>query len=150
MKLLSLSFLVLGAASAVAGVCEPKFSIFASDVKRISRQRNVSIAESARMLKAAGVSGFDCSYKEPILPELAKSALKPVNLYGGVDFVAPDGGVAADGGIRQERREPLPFRFSARAAAFASFSALEAFSCIGRSRRPSWSATSSNVGIWSR
>ena len=94
MKMLSLSFLVLGAASAVAGVCEPKLSIFASDVKRIAKQRNVSIAESARMLKAAGVSGFDCNYKEPLLPELAKSALKPVNFYGGVDFVAPDGGTA--------------------------------------------------------
>ena len=95
MKMLSLSVMVLGAASAAAGVCEPKFSIFASDVKRISRQRNVSIAESARMLKAAGVSGFDCSYKEPLLPELASSALKPVNFYGGVNFVAPDGGAAA-------------------------------------------------------
>ena len=94
MKMLSLSLAALFAASAAAGVCEPKFSIFASDVKRIARQRNVPVAESARMLKAAGVSGFDCNYKEPILPELAKSALKPVNFYGGVDFTAPDGGVA--------------------------------------------------------
>ncbi len=94
MKMLLLTFAALWTASAAAGASEPKFSIFASDVKRIARQRSVSIAESARMLKAAGVSGFDCSYKEPILPELAKSALKPVNLYGGVDFVAPDGGAA--------------------------------------------------------
>ena len=39
--------------------------------------------------------------------------------------------------------------FSARASAFASFSASAAFSCVGRSLRPSLSATSSNVGIWS-
>jgi len=95
MKILSLSFAVLWAASAAAGVCEPKFSIFASDVKRIAKQRNVSIAESARMLKAAGVSGFDCCYKEPILPELAESVLKPVNFFGWIDFVAPDGSSAA-------------------------------------------------------
>ena len=48
MKMLALSFLVLGAASAIAGVCEPKFSIFVSDVKRIAKQRNVSIADAVQ------------------------------------------------------------------------------------------------------
>ena len=48
MKMLALSFLVLGAASATAGVCEPKFSIFVSDVKRIAKQRNVSIADAVQ------------------------------------------------------------------------------------------------------
>jgi len=42
--------------------------------------------EAARLLKEAGVRGFDCSYGEALLPRLAKSALKPVNLYGGIDF----------------------------------------------------------------
>jgi len=64
----------------------PKISVFVSHVRRIAQQRDVSYEEAARLLKEAGVSGFDCSYGEALLPRLAKSALKPVNLYGGIDF----------------------------------------------------------------
>lgn len=78
----------------LAGAREPKISVFASAVRRIARQRGVSVAESANMLKAAGVAGFDCSFREPMLPELAQTPLKPVNLYGEIDFVAGDGGRA--------------------------------------------------------
>lgn len=73
---------------------EPKVSIFVADLERVAKQKGVSSEEAARLLKEAGVSGFDCNYEEPLLPRLSKSVLTPVNFYGGVDFCGPDGGVA--------------------------------------------------------
>ena len=78
---LSLSLAALCAASAVAGACEPKISVFASFIRSISEQRGVSKSAAADMLYDIGVRGFDAGPGEPDLDELAATRLKPVNFY---------------------------------------------------------------------
>ena len=86
------------AAVAAAGCCicnggEPvKISVFSGTVERIAKAKGVSLGESAALLAEAGVTGFDSSYKDPKLPELAKTGLKPINFFGWPKLLGPDGG----------------------------------------------------------
>ena len=86
---LIVAFLVVGGAEAA------KISTFVSDVTRIAKARGVPLEKSAELLFEAGVTGFDCSYREPLLPRMARTVMKPVNLYGSIDFVNGDRGEAA-------------------------------------------------------
>ena len=95
MKKFMLSVLL---AVVTAGCCmfkcgEPvKISVFSGTVERIAKAKGVSLDESAALLAEAGVTGFDASYKDPKLPEFAKTGLKPINFYGWPKFLGPDGG----------------------------------------------------------
>jgi len=94
-KFLSLALVSLLSVSALAEAPVPKFSVFVGSVKRIANERKISIAESVRLLMAAGVTGFDCDYREKSLSEVIQGGLKPVNFYGWFNFVAPDSAVEA-------------------------------------------------------
>ena len=76
------------------GKCgEPvKISVFSGTVERVAKAKGVSLGESAALLAEAGVTGFDCSYKDPKIPEFVKIGLKPINFYGWPKFLGPDGG----------------------------------------------------------
>lgn len=86
------------AAAVAAGCCicnggEPvKISVFSGTVERVAKAKGVSLGESAALLAEAGVTGFDSSYKNPKLPELAKTGLKPINFFGWPKLLGPDGG----------------------------------------------------------
>ena len=73
----------------------PKFSVFASGMDRIAKQRGVTIERAAELLAAEGVEGFDCSYADKKLDRYAQTVLKPVNLYGFIPFNGPDRGQRA-------------------------------------------------------
>ena len=73
----------------------PKFSVFASGMDRIAKQRGVTIERAAELLAAEGVEGFDCSYSDKKLERYAQTVLKPVNLYGFIPFNGPDRGQRA-------------------------------------------------------
>ena len=72
----------------------PKVSVFSGTIDSVAKSRGVTIGEAADMLREVGIGGFDCSYSSPKLAEYAASSLKPINLYGGIDFFAADGGRA--------------------------------------------------------
>lgn len=76
---------------------QTRISVFAHYVHNVARERKVSLAEAADLLYAEGVRGFDDNYASAGLPALAKTRLRPVNLYGWVKFLSPDGGVAEAG-----------------------------------------------------
>ena len=72
---------------------KPNISVFAHYVQSIAKQRGISLAAAADLLHALGVRGFDIGYTNPLLAELATTTcLKPINLYGGLKCLAPDGG----------------------------------------------------------
>lgn len=86
---------MLGCCSCGGGGAEgPKFSVFASCISRVAKEKGVSIERAAEMLAAEGVGGFDTSYADKNLDLYAKTALKPVNLYGFIRFNGPDAGAA--------------------------------------------------------
>lgn len=60
---------------------EPKISVFASFIRKISKQRGISKAEAANLLYDIGVRGFDAGPAEKDLEELAATRLKPINFY---------------------------------------------------------------------
>jgi sugar phosphate isomerase/epimerase len=72
---------------------EPRISVFASFITRVARQRGVSLREAASLLYDAGVRGFDIGPDEEILPELAKSKLRPINFYYFPNMFADDNGL---------------------------------------------------------
>ena len=74
---------------------QPKVSVFAHYIRGIARQRGLTPDEASEKLYSLGVRGFDAAYTDKDLPELAKTCLKPVNLYGIVRFLEADGGDAA-------------------------------------------------------
>lgn len=74
----------------------PRFSVFASAISRVAEQRGVSLDDAARLLADAGVAGFDTAYNDKRLAEYARTALKPINLYGFINYRAADGGRAAN------------------------------------------------------
>jgi len=88
--------LVLAIVTAGCFTCprsEPvKLSVFAGTVERVAKEKGVSLAESATLIREAGVTGFDASYKDTKLPEFVKTGLKPINFYGFMKFLSPDGG----------------------------------------------------------
>jgi sugar phosphate isomerase/epimerase len=59
----------------------PRISVFASFVRKVAKERNVSLARAAEMLYDLGVRGFDCGPFEKDVPELAATRLKPINFY---------------------------------------------------------------------
>lgn len=70
----------------------PKVSVFSGTIDLVAKQRAVSVAEAADMLRSAGVEGFDCNYSSVKLPDYAATSLKPINLYGFMKFYVEDGG----------------------------------------------------------
>jgi len=66
---------------AACGKPEPKISVFASFIRRISQERGISKAAAADLLYALGVRGYDCGPWEKDLDELAATKLKPINFY---------------------------------------------------------------------
>lgn len=93
----ALLFAVIGCRSCIDGDRKgaPKVSVFAHYIRAIAKQRGLSIDESCRMLYSLGVRGFDTAYDDEELPDLAKTCLEPINLYGGVRFLGNDGGIVA-------------------------------------------------------
>jgi sugar phosphate isomerase/epimerase len=73
---------------------EPRISVFASFVRGVAKQRNVSLEEAADMLYALGVRGFDIGPREKDLSMLAATKLKPINFYFFAKFLDADGGAA--------------------------------------------------------
>ena len=84
--------LVLLALVAPCARAELKISVFNSTIENVVKVHGVTYAGAAKMLREAGVSGFDCSYRDARIPDYIAAGLQPVNLYGGVDFLGPDGG----------------------------------------------------------
>ena len=74
---------------------ETKISVFAHYVTKVAKQRQLTTEEAASWLYDLGVRGFDTSWNDRKLPELAATKLKPVNLYGCPKFLSEDGGEAA-------------------------------------------------------
>ena len=72
---------------------EPRLSVFASFITRVARQRGVSLRAAAALLYDMGVRGFDIGPDEKILPELAKSKLRPINFYYFPNMFADDNGL---------------------------------------------------------
>lgn len=96
---------VLAFAAALSGCCcprtsccgdSPRFSVFSGAIARVAKQRGVSLEEAAQMLKDAGVGGFDSAYNDKNLAANAATAIKPINLYGFIDYRAADGGRKAN------------------------------------------------------
>ena len=80
--------------SAVEAPREPKVSVFANAIENHARENGLTVGEVERRFHALGVRGFDSTYNNPMLDELAKGPLKPINLFGWVHFAAEDGGKA--------------------------------------------------------
>ena len=70
----------------------PQVSVFASQVVEHARRTGLSVKAAAEAFRAAGIGGFDCHYGDADVPELVKGGLVPVNFYGDVKFLSPDGG----------------------------------------------------------
>ena len=73
---------------------EPKISVFAITVRRVARERGISLAKAIDLFYAAGVRGVDIDPDSDDLPEFAASKLKPVNLYLFSRMFAADNGEA--------------------------------------------------------
>lgn len=69
----------------------PKISVFAKFVRKISKERGISLAQAADMLYALGIRGYDCGPDEEDLDELAATKLKPVNFYYSPDWLGHAG-----------------------------------------------------------
>jgi sugar phosphate isomerase/epimerase len=82
--------------AACAGSCakEPRISVFASFVRKVAKERNVSLEKAAEMLYDLGVRGFDCGPYEEDVPRLAATKLKPINFYFFPRMRAEDKGAA--------------------------------------------------------
>jgi len=73
---------------------QPKVSVFSGTIENVAKKRGVSLSVAADMLRAAGVTGFDCAYNNQKLADYAATSLKPANLFGFVKFYEDDGGKA--------------------------------------------------------
>lgn len=97
-KTLAVSFLAVasGCCSCGCGSCGsgPKISVFTEYVHAVAKERGLSLEAAADKLYALGIRGFDTSFSDPQLPRLAKTSLKPINLYGSSKFLSADGGEA--------------------------------------------------------
>ena len=71
-----------------------RFSVFGSAVKRVAKDRGVDLRAAVKLLKDAGVEGFDTDYRDPAIPELIAAGMKPASLYGFMTFDTDDLGVA--------------------------------------------------------
>ncbi len=60
---------------------EPRISVFAKFIRQIANEKKITLAAAADMLYDLGVRGYDCGSDDADLDELAKTKLKPINLY---------------------------------------------------------------------
>lgn len=65
---------------------EPRIAVFADSVKAVAKEKNITIEQAVSRLKRLGVTGFDASFKSPLVPQLVKAGMTAVNLYGHVDL----------------------------------------------------------------
>lgn len=72
----------------------PRISVFASFVKRVSKERKLTLAQAADRLYALGIRGFDIGPEDEALPALAATKLKPINFYFLPKWLQADGDVA--------------------------------------------------------
>ena len=63
---IALAVLALAAPCARA---ELKISVFNSTIENVVKVHGVTYAGAAKMLREAGVSGFDCNYRDARIPE---------------------------------------------------------------------------------
>ena len=77
-----------------AGGERTRFSVFGSAVKRVAKDRSVDLKAAVKLLKDAGIEGFDTDYGDSAIPELIAAGLKPASLYGRVKFDTADLGEA--------------------------------------------------------
>ncbi len=75
----------------------PKVTTFGSYIESGSRQRGIALAEAAALMLKAGIAGFDeCYTAAPLIGALKAAGLRPVSLYGNVDFLDADKGVRTE------------------------------------------------------
>jgi len=73
---------------------KPRFSVFGHAVRRVMKDRKVDLKASVKLLKDAGIGGFDTFYTDPSIPEFIAAGMAPASLYGGMTFDSDDCGVA--------------------------------------------------------
>lgn len=83
---------VVATGLACLGAAPENISVFAGTITRVARDHKVSQEKAAELLKAEGVVGFDTNFDNPALPDLVKTALRPINLYGFMKFLSSDNG----------------------------------------------------------
>ena len=88
------SLVSLAAGAGGEAECRPAagFSVFGYEIPDYALFHGLTLAEAAKEFKAAGITGFESSYSYPNIAELVKEGLKPVSLYGDVEFLSGDGG----------------------------------------------------------
>ena len=92
-----------------AEVCGPKVSVFSSAIENHAKQNGLTVGEVERQFYDVGVRGFDTAYCNPLLDELAKGPLKPINLFGWIKFRSEDGGRAdSDAFVAQAVKYGVP------------------------------------------
>lgn len=87
-----LALVLVAALTACSCLADLKISVFVSLLDKVAKEEKVSVAQAADLLKVAGVAGFDSDYRNPRLPELVKTSLRPINFYGFLHFLGPDNG----------------------------------------------------------
>jgi len=80
-KKIVMALLALTSFSFLAVAAEPNISVFANFVRRVSKERNISLGEAADRLYALGVRGVDAGVNEKDLDQLAATPLKIINFY---------------------------------------------------------------------
>ena len=95
--------------AAVEGSRLPKVSVFSHAIENHAKEKGLTIAEVERRFYDVGVRGFDTAYCNPLLDELAKGPLKPINLFGWIKFRSKDGGRAdSDAFVAQAVKYGVP------------------------------------------
>ena len=72
----------------------PNVSIFIHAVRRVAKNRGVTLAAAAAMFYEAGVRGVDINPDAPDLDEISKTKLKPINFFFFPRMFAADNGAA--------------------------------------------------------
>jgi len=73
---------------------QPRFSMFATDIVDAAKTSGHTLEATVSKLKAVGVTGFDAQYCGTAIDALERAGLEPINFYGFMKFLAPDGGKA--------------------------------------------------------
>lgn len=108
-ELMLLSLLVASVSPAAGEPHVPKVSVFSHAIENHAKQNGLTVGEVERQFYDVGVRGFDTAYNNPLLDELAKGPLKPINLFGWVRFRSVDGGRAdSDAFVAQAVKYGVP------------------------------------------